>query len=198
MANTIESEEFYKLMQSHRWASGHSVTFTAYMAYKDVIAHIDKDRAERDKRIVAATVEACANECEREKMFEGARQMSYAHHGVSGAATAIRAITPESVLADIDKKPDFEKPLGGIPLMGRIGFRRRGIAEGRVHDFFSLRVEGGQIIVNGAEADALQISEIESIKVVIFDNPVGGAHMKGIDAGLFDGAAMALIQGITA
>ncbi len=35
--------------------------------------------------------EACATECEREMMFPGGRQESFAHHGVVEAAKAIRA-----------------------------------------------------------------------------------------------------------
>ena len=102
MPNTIKSEEFYILMLTYRHSQALYPDHVA-QAYQAVIAYIDKDRAERDKRIVAATVEACKNECETTIMFEGGRQESYAHNTVHEAAKAIGKITHESVLADIDK-----------------------------------------------------------------------------------------------
>ena len=91
MANTIESIEFYNLMRSYRWASEYSAS-PAHKAYQAVIDHIDKDRAERDKRIVAAIAEACKKVC-------GAGEDYMGQH-----LEAIGKITPESVLADIDKQ----------------------------------------------------------------------------------------------
>jgi len=101
MANTIEGDEFEDLMHEYAGANRHEVS-TAYQA---VISYIDNARAERDKRIVAATVEACAKKCDQrigtcepgidpEDMDQEARE----------CAESIRAITPESVLADIDKQ----------------------------------------------------------------------------------------------
>lgn len=98
MANTIESEEFHNLMRSYRWASEYSAS-PASRAYQAVIAYIDKDRAERDKRIfvttAAAVAKAIAEAATSDEVF------------VSTAYDAIRAITPESVLADIDKKQEI-------------------------------------------------------------------------------------------
>jgi len=104
MANTIKSEKLKTLIGDILYSE---TSEDAAKSINALIDHIDKDRAERDRRIVAATVEACKNECERTMMFEGGRQMSYAHNGVFAAAKAIRAITPESVLADIDKKQEI-------------------------------------------------------------------------------------------
>lgn len=120
MSNTIESEGFARLMSNYLTSN----YFDIEDAYSAIVAHIDKDRAELQariaelealraspvygrvlkadaERIVAATVEVCANECEREMMFPGGRQLSYAHHGVHAAAQGIRAITPEQILSGL-------------------------------------------------------------------------------------------------
>ena len=103
MSNTIERKEFFGLMRDFMHAPLHNKSEEAYRA---VIAHIDKDRAERDRRIVAATVEACAKKCEAAevKTSGGYYDADNGQKTLDYAADDIRAITPESVLADIDKQ----------------------------------------------------------------------------------------------
>ena len=56
------------------------VTRTSMLIFANVIAEM----ARAEER------EACAAECEREMMYPGGRQASWAHHGVQAAARAIR------------------------------------------------------------------------------------------------------------
>lgn len=49
----------------------------------------DADRLDAARN---AALEEAATECEREMMFPGGRQESFAHHGVNAAAAAIRAL----------------------------------------------------------------------------------------------------------
>lgn len=114
--STIDSEEFMALMNAFRSADYRH----AYEAYSAVCSNIDKASAERGRRIVAATVEACKKVCDEydsRVAFDRAAD-GYHRAAANNIGALICEISPEQILSGLaaSQQPDDRIADSGITI----------------------------------------------------------------------------------